>query len=119
MNRTRHRVKTGKAGLAKDRTGAAMRAKRGVSYISFRNTTRYCVLTPDIQATYKHTNRKRKVRLMMATAKVKIETERGTVELEFKDMQQAMERMGAANLETLRQWVQGLERKAMAANQRE
>jgi hypothetical protein len=56
---------------------------------------------------------------MMATAKVKIETERGTVELEFKDMQQAMERMGAANLETLRQWVQGLERKAMAANQRE
>jgi predicted nucleotidyltransferase len=56
---------------------------------------------------------------MMETAKVRIETARGTVELEFKDLQEAMERMGAANLETLRQWVQSLERRAMAANQRE
>ena len=64
----------------------------------------------------------------METAKVRIETERGTAELEFKDLQEAMERMGAANLETLRRWVRSLEQKAekappevkaWAANERE
>jgi hypothetical protein len=36
----------------------------------------------------------------------------GDVTLTFADAQEAMERMGAANLETLRSWVLSLEKKA-------
>jgi hypothetical protein len=46
---------------------------------------------------------------MTETVKVRVETESGAVELEFKDLQQAMERVGEANLETLRRWVRSLE----------
>jgi hypothetical protein len=54
---------------------------------------------------------------MRERAKVSVETVRGTVELEFTNLQEAMERIGAANLETLRQWVQSLEQKAERESQ--
>jgi len=46
---------------------------------------------------------------MKASAKVKIQTSQGAVELQFNNLQEAMERIGAANLEILRRWVQSLE----------
>ena len=55
----------------------------------------------------------------MENVKVNIETARGKVELEFEDLQQAMERMGAANLETLRRWVRGLEAATLCAREGE
>ena len=55
----------------------------------------------------------------MENVKVSIETARGKVELEFENLQQAMERVGAANLETLRRWVRGLESATLRARERE
>jgi len=46
---------------------------------------------------------------MKEIAKVEIQTSHGTAELQFTNLQEAMERIGAANLEILRRWVQSLE----------
>ncbi len=46
---------------------------------------------------------------MKESAKVEIQTSQGTVELQFSNLQEAMGRIGAANLEILRRWVQSLE----------
>jgi hypothetical protein len=54
---------------------------------------------------------------MKESTKVEIQTSQGTAELQFNNLQEAMERIGAANLEILRRWVQSLENICQAREQ--